>query len=119
VLESIINALLEEAQIPILVLDGLDECSEEQRALVLEALKRITDAVSDTRILLTSRREADLVDLMADWCDTQLAIDESGVNADIDIFVQKALATDRKLMALPAATRKEIADMFHKKSDGM
>ncbi|KAH7079932.1 hypothetical protein BKA63DRAFT_600355 [Paraphoma chrysanthemicola] len=119
VLEGLLQALLEEAPIPVLVFDALDECTEEQRGLVVEGLKRITYSVPNTRILLTSRRESDIVDLMADWCENQLAINESGVNADIDIFVQKALATDRKLMCLPTATKKEIADMFHEKSDGM
>jgi len=119
VLEELLIAFLEAADISYLVVDALDECSEEQREQIIEGFKRVTHAVPTTRLLMTSRREADIEDLMTPWCDTRLAIDEVGVNADIDVFVKNALATDKKLVRLPAATKREIEDTFHEKSDGM
>ena len=118
-LEDVLITLIQQATLSFLVADALDECSEEQREQIIEGFKRITQACPATRVLITSRREADIEDLMGSWCETQLALDEGCVNADIDIFVKTALATDRKLMRLPTTTKQEIKDMFHKKSDGM
>ncbi|KAF2831784.1 hypothetical protein CC86DRAFT_431710 [Ophiobolus disseminans] len=112
-------ALLEEAEVPYLVVDALDECLEEEQEQAIKGLQGITQAVPKTRILMASRREIEIEDLMASWCEAQLKVDEAGVNADIDTFVMHALATDKKLMRLPPATKKEIEEMFHEKSDGM
>jgi hypothetical protein len=119
VLEPILTALLEESKTAYVVVDALDECSEEQREHILEGFKRITQAVPKTRLLITSRKEADIEDLMASWCVAQLPIDEAGVNDDIDIYVKNALVTDKKLKNLPSETKKEIEDVFHQKSGGM
>jgi hypothetical protein len=119
VLEGILVALLEQANVVYLVVDALDECSENQRKQVIVGFKRVTQAVPKTRLLMTSRREADIEDHMASWCGTQLPINKAGVNRDIDMFVKNALATDKKLLRLSSATKKEIEDTFHEKADGM
>jgi hypothetical protein len=111
--------LLEQANVVYLVVDALDECSENQRKQVIVGFKRVTQAVPKTRLLMTSRREADIEDHMASWCGTQLPINKAGVNRDIDMFVKNALATDKKLLRLSSATKKEIEDTFHEKADGM
>ena len=118
-LEETLIATLKESHVSYLVVDALDECSEEQRDEVMQGFKRITHACPSTRILITSRKESDIEDLMHDWCGIQLAVDENCVNADIDIFVKDALATDKKLMRLSDSTKSEIQRVFHEKSDGM
>ncbi|CAN9388993.1 unnamed protein product [Alternaria alternata] len=119
VLEHILLALLEESRTSYLVVDALDECSEEQREKILEGFRRITQSLPEIRLLITSRKEADIEDLLSSWPVTRFAIDEESVNQDIDLYVKNALATDRKLVKLPSATKKEIEDEFRKKSDGM
>ncbi|KAH6619901.1 hypothetical protein C7974DRAFT_222932 [Boeremia exigua] len=118
-LEETLVALLKEANVSYLVADALDECSEEERDEVMQGFKRITQACPNARVLITSRKESDIEDLMQDWCNVQLALDESCVNADIDIFVKDALTSDKTLMRLPDATKEEIERVFHDKSDGM
>jgi hypothetical protein len=119
VLEPILVALLEESKTSYLLVDAIDECSEENRKQILEGFKRITQAVPKTRLLVTSRKEADIEDLVTSWCQNKFPINEAGVNEDIDIYVKNALATDTKLVKLTSATKKETEDVFHEKSDGM
>jgi len=118
-LEETLIATIKESTVSYLVADALDECSEEQRYEVMQGFKCITHACPSTRILITSRKESDIEDLVQDWCGAQLAVDENCVNADIDIFVKDALATDRKLMRLSDSTKSDIQRVFHEKSDGM
>lgn len=118
-LEETLVATLKELHVSYLVVDALDECPEEQRDEAMQGLKRITHACPSTRVFITSRRETDIEDAMHGWCGLQLAIDEGCVNADIDIFVKDALATDKKLKRLPVPVKEEIKKVFHEKSDGM
>ncbi|RYN73457.1 hypothetical protein AA0117_g7845 [Alternaria alternata] len=119
VLEHILLALLEESKISYLVVDALDECSEEEREGTLEGFKRVTQSLPEIRLLMTSRKEVDIENFLSSWPVTRLAIDEECVNEDIDLYVKNALGADRKLVKLPSATKKEIEDEFRKKSDGM
>jgi hypothetical protein len=118
-LEDTLIELLQVTNISYLIADALDECSEEQREQVIQGFKHITQACPGTRLLITSRREADIEILMESWCEHQFALDENCINADIDIFIKNALATDKKLIRLPAETKEEIERLFHEKSDGM
>ncbi|CAN9433148.1 unnamed protein product [Alternaria alternata] len=119
VLEHILLALLEESKTSYLVVDALDECLEEQREKTLAGFRRIAQCLPEIRLLITSRKEADIEDLLSSWAVTRFGIDEESVNQDIDLYVKNALATDRKLVKLQSATKKEIEDEFRKKSDGM
>jgi hypothetical protein len=118
-LENILMALLQDAQDIYVAIDALDECPQEQREEVVDGLQSVVQACPSTKLLITSRKEANIEELMDSWCIVQLALDESCVNADIDIYVHHALATDRKLRRLPDATKAEIERVFHAKSDGM
>ena len=118
-LEETFIAILKESTVSYLVLDALDECSEEQRDEIMQGFKRITHACPSSRVLITSRRKQDIEDLMQDWCELQLAVDADCVNADIDTFVKDALDTDKTLKSLPGSTKEEIRKVFHEKSDGM
>ncbi|KAJ4314926.1 hypothetical protein N0V94_006230 [Neodidymelliopsis sp. IMI 364377] len=118
-LEVVLTALLQEAKSSYIIIDALDECAEDEKEQVIEGLKSVTQACMGLRVLITSRREDDIYELMQSWCQTQLAIDEGCVNADIDIYVRNAIATDRKLMKLPLDTQNEIKKVFRQKSDGM
>jgi Asp-tRNA(Asn)/Glu-tRNA(Gln) amidotransferase C subunit len=118
-LEDVLSDLLKEADTPYLVVDALDECSEEEREQVLEGFKRITQAVPKTRLLMTSRREIDIEDLMTSWCKTWLRITEAAVNEDIEIFIKNALATNKKLVKLRSDTKKKIEEVFREKSEGI
>lgn len=118
-LEAILIALLQEADVVYLHVDALDECSEERREEVVQGLQNITQACTNMRLLITSRREGDIQDLLKDWCNDQIALDEGCINTDIDLFVMEAWATDMKLMRLPLSAKEDIKKSFHQKSDGM
>ena len=84
--------MLEESKTSYLVVDALDECSEEQREKTLEGFRRITQFLPKIRFLMTSRKEADIEDLLLSWPVTRLVIDEECVNKDIDLYVKNAWA---------------------------
>jgi len=86
VLENILVAFFEKARMVYLVIDALGECPERQREEVIVGFKRVTQVVPNIRLLITSRREADIEELIASWCQIQLPIDEAGVNRGIDVL---------------------------------
>lgn len=120
-LERMLIALLRQGDVSYLVMDALDECPEtdNQREEVMQGLERVAQGASNTRILVTSRKETDIEEFMQSWCEVRLALNEDNVNADIDVYVKNALANDRKLLRLPEGAKKEIEQVFHEKSDGM
>lgn len=124
-LEEILIALLRRSDTSYLIVDALDECPENDQKNVkcrdnaIQGLRRVVDQVGSVRLLITSRKETDIEESMQEWCDTHLALNEHCVNADIDIYVKNALATDKKLLRLPAESRDEIERVFHEKSGGM
>lgn len=111
-LEETLIATIKRSNFSYLVADALDECPEEQREEVMQGLKRISHACPSTRILITSRKESDIEDLMHDWCGMQLGVDENCVNADIDIFVKDALATDKKLSVCRTQRNQRFRECF-------
>ncbi|KAJ8123073.1 hypothetical protein O1611_g9683 [Lasiodiplodia mahajangana] len=117
-LEEVLIDLLRGSRTSYLIIDALDECPESgnQRERVMQGLERIAKKTTDTRLLVTSRKEIDILEFMQTWPVVQVAVDEESVNADIDIFVKNTLAADKKL---PIKTKEEIEHMFHEKSDGM
>lgn len=119
-LEECLLALLQRSENAYFVIDALDECPENdgQRQNAMKGFQRIAQQ-KGTRILMTSRRETDIEECVLSWCETRLPINEDSVNADIDIFVKNALATDKNLLRLSSETKKEIEVMFHVKSEGM
>lgn len=121
ILEEVFVALLKRTETAYIIVDGLDECpeSEDGREKVMEGLKWVAKRVTGLRVLITSRREPDIERFMQSWCDVRLALSEQNVNADIDVYVKRALATHRKLRLLPEKSKREIEDTFHKKAEGM
>lgn len=101
----------------LLALSGTPSVERAKACLVIS--RDNTEAFTNIRLLITSRREVDIEDLLKEWCKVQLALDEDSVNTDIDLFVKEYLATDKKLMRLPVSVKEEIEKTFHQKSDGM
>ncbi|GAW16521.1 hypothetical protein ANO14919_059510 [Xylariales sp. No.14919] len=118
VLEEVLIDLLRGSRTPYLIIDALDECPESgnQREQVMQGLEKIAKEGTDTRLLVTSRKDPDIEEFMQTLSVVQMAVDEESVNADIDIFVRNTLATDKKLSI---KIKEEIEQMFHEKSDGM
>ncbi|KAJ4296903.1 hypothetical protein N0V90_006951 [Kalmusia sp. IMI 367209] len=118
ILEDITRDLFKRVGLTYLIIDGLDECPEEQREEVMQGLKRIF-LLEKSRLLITSRNESDIADCMTAWCERNYYINEECVNADIDTYIKNALATDKRLACLSVTTKEEIQDVFHQKSEGM
>jgi hypothetical protein len=119
--EELLSLLLEEVsrtKMTYLIIDALDECSEDERELFFgEFLQK--PLVENLAVLLTSRKEPDIERCMKEVdCET-LCIQNSLVDADVRTHVTNAIARDSRLQKWKAALRQEILDSIVNGAHGM
>ncbi|KAH8672104.1 ankyrin repeat-containing domain protein [Tricladium varicosporioides] len=107
-----------------LVIDALDECKQndedEQRLLVLEALRDIRASATGTlNIFVASRPEADIAREMADLCNISLDIQAALVDEDIRLHVRSCLEKDVRLKRWPKNVKEEIEEKLTTEANGM
>lgn len=105
-----------------LILDALDECLERHELLdSIGELALWNDA--NVHILITSRREKDIEELMEPLCgdNSTVPIQSMLVNADIRAYIHGRLQTDRTLKRWRdrPEIRSEIENKLMDKADGM
>ena len=105
-----------------IILDALDECSDIQELLVcVEQIKAWQ--LSGLHMLLTSRSIKVIKDALTPMTDakSRICIQSAAVDADIEIYVQHRLRTDKKLERWRGhvQAQKEINDTLKSKADGM
>lgn len=106
-LENIYSAYARRQRINYVVIDALDELPRGfSREQVMDGLHRCLRLAPNTKVLLTSRPEADIQDRMAECQATSWVIDENLVNADIKRFLERRLQKDRQLSQLPCEMKK-------------
>ena len=123
-LTSLLRQLLETMPSTFIVVDALDECSEDdensERTGVLEALKEIKSSTKGTfNIFVASRPEADIKLEMDEMCDIDLKIQAASVDEDIRLHVCSCLEKDKKLRRWPKDVKKEIEDRLTSDANGM
>ncbi|KAH0550901.1 hypothetical protein GP486_007735, partial [Trichoglossum hirsutum] len=104
-----------------LIIDALDECSQQEE--VLEVLSDIYNQCSeDVNILATSRKEHD-IELRLDGPDglatSSIDIQHTVVDADIRIHVKACLVKDVKLKKWPLEVKEEMEDALVGGAHGM
>lgn len=105
-----------------IILDALDECTDRS-----ELLADIDNLVGweniDLHLLVTSRREQDIEESLASLIGDQasVCIDSAVISADIRVYVQFRLRTDRALKRWQKNLElsQEIKDTIVEKADGM
>jgi hypothetical protein len=121
-LDSMVRSLLQRAvhgpYSKYIVIDALDECTDREALLdfiyLIESSK-----IPDLHMLISSRREMDIEDVLATVADYIVKFQSALVDKDIGNYVKDRLATDRKLKRWPVSVRDEIAGTMQKKADGM
>ncbi|KAH7420282.1 ankyrin repeat-containing domain protein [Cadophora sp. MPI-SDFR-AT-0126] len=106
------------------IIDALDECKqedgEEERVLVLEALREIKTSTSAAlNIFVASRPEADITREMEALCDINLDVQSALVDEDIRCHIRSCLGTDARLKRWPDSVKKEIEDKLTNDANGM
>lgn len=100
-----------------ILLDALDECLEQDR--LLECICTIESTCKNVNIFISSRREYNITEALIDRVTYDIDMKTAAVDADIEIFVQNSLSTDKALGKWPSDIRAEIKDELCRRSGGM
>ena len=116
------RAIIETSGQTYLLIDALDECPAEnkQRAMLIAMLDDIHQwRLHNLHILVTSRKEPDLSDLDRMVTFPAIDIQESLVDSDIRLHVQRQLQNDPTLSRWPLATKADIEIHITQGAHGM
>lgn len=92
---EIIIDVTEHRPLTVIVIDALDECDEEKRYSLLEALKEILRRAEGlVKVFLSSRDDQDIVDQLVNG--SNIEIETCRNQIDINRFVQHEVVTRRK-----------------------
>lgn len=120
-LEKILLASIKSCNKVFLVMDALDECSEENdvRQNVLGRIEKLTQDASNLKVFASSRELSVVRDSMEALGSEPLRIATSAVDADIQVYVSNQLSRDRGFRKFGSATRHLIETTIVKNADGM
>jgi len=87
--DQVLEDLLDSQQSTYIILDGLDECSEQQRSGILDIVTKIISGCTAVRIMVSSRRVSDIEVSVGEIA--QIIEIEDGSREDIKKFVKLKL----------------------------
>ena len=98
-----------------MVLDALDECEnrEDLFKILAEFLR-----IPEVNLLLTSRKERDITDVLQTSVELQIHIESQLVDADVEVHVQRCLETDNRLKKWPNSVKEEMNEALIKGAHG-
>ncbi len=106
-----------------LIIDALDECPNNsgEREELCSALAKMKEwSASNLHILVTGRREADLIEPLDPLCTTDpIYIQGAAVQSDIRKFVRSQLTQNKRLRTWSAETQDEIEQTLVEGANGM
>ena len=109
-----------------IIIDGLDECPtttgmpspRENVFLLVEELVGLHNP--SLRICITSRPEADILDVLQPLAFLSISLhEENGQAQDIADYVKSVIDKDRKMRRWNPADKQLVVDLLKKKADGM
>ena len=118
--EDIVSALvsvLQGRRKVYILLDALDECLEQDR--LLKCICTIESTCKNVSVFVSSRREYNITEALVDRVTYDIDMKTAAVDADIELFVQNFLSTDKALGKWPSGIRAEIKDELCRRSGGM
>ncbi|KAK3643757.1 hypothetical protein LTR56_010063 [Elasticomyces elasticus] len=121
VLVEILMIMRSESKNVYIVVDGLDESPDtlDHRVAVFEGLSRIRESCSDLRLIITSRRYADIERFMVSWESASIELTAALVNEDIKAFVRHQLVSSVAFRHLEDASKTLIISKLGESPDGM
>lgn len=106
-----------------IVIDGLDECSEEKRLPILDFIvEASSDQSSNIKVFLSSRKEPDIRSRLKSLNVPAIELETGKVTPDIQNFVRHEamkLRSESKLLVRDEALFAEIIQRLVEMSDGM
>jgi tetratricopeptide (TPR) repeat protein len=99
----------------IIIIDALDECDAESlsRGFLIEKFIQLSDSVTGTKVILTSRQEEPFVE-MIEQC-TSLEMSKDDVSNDIEAVIRKSIESIPKLESL----KDKVISALVANADGM
>ncbi|KAH8828872.1 hypothetical protein DL96DRAFT_1814185 [Flagelloscypha sp. PMI_526] len=119
-LHNAVHALVTTATYPVyIIIDALDELPVSQRKYLLETLlKRFSPSAHGIYVMVTSRDEVDIHEILASKVSLDFAIAQEMVKHDIRVFVQHELSAP-KWQAWPQEDVQFMQDTLIEKAGGM
>jgi hypothetical protein len=118
-----LRSVLERAGQTFFIIDALDECRsyDGERMQLFTVLKDLSVwALPNLHILITSRREQDIVEALAPLVTLPpIGIQSKQVDADIGLHVRTQLENDPKLKKWSSEIKEEIEKALVEGADGM
>ena len=109
-------SLLKTSSRTYIMIDALDECCERDE--MVDLLKHLILSSDSMNLLITSRKEQDIIMNLQCHIDIVICIQSAKVNADVDLYIRKCLDTDTKLKrCLPV--REEVIKALVEGVNGM
>jgi hypothetical protein len=117
---QLVNALLsisQQRESTYIILDALDESRSLKE--LLQTLQTIMGSGSKVNLLMTSRPEYEINDMLKGSIDVGMAIEDERVNTDINTHVQQCLQNDPKLGRWSDDLKSTIATSLTAGAQGM
>lgn len=116
-LQQTIMCLSKKHRVIILV-DAVDECQDRHK--ILEVFRRLQSLDSGSpSILITSRVESDISDMLQDFSRLDLTKCRSQMENDIRAYVNYRLSKESNFKKLSSSTRAELQSALHEGCHGM
>ena len=115
-IDTVLSLVATSGRCTYVVLDALDECCEWEE--LLDAIGQIL-VERDVKLLMTSRKEQELVDGLKDVIEITINLNGCGVDGDISLHVQKRLESDKRLRKWPHGIKQEIYTALIQGAQGM
>lgn len=120
VLVDILALLLSSSRKTYLVVDALDECSEQERDSFLTSHEEIISAASGNyNIFITSRPETGIQRKMDKLHPMRIIVQPEVVDVDIRAHIRACLAKDDRLKKWSQTIKTEIEDRLTNEANGM
>ncbi|KAF9071941.1 hypothetical protein BDP27DRAFT_1418517 [Rhodocollybia butyracea] len=116
VVDWIIDHLSSRDEQQYVVIDALDECEDFEP--LIHCLLRLA-SIPKVSLLLSSRQERDIYELLCDHSIISLGDEGMSVLADIIIHIDHELKDRRQLSRFPSSVKADIALALMEKADGM
>ncbi|MCJ1387629.1 hypothetical protein MMC18_000472 [Xylographa bjoerkii] len=117
-LMSTLKQMLGDFREIFVIIDALDECKRwEELTDIVESI--VGWKIEKLHLLVTSRRERELMDAFDPLVSHQIAIEDETVDVDIQTYVRHKLANDTKLGKWPAELKMEIESTLTNGAHGM
>lgn len=100
-----------------LLIDAVDECDDRGR--LLRFMSDLRETCGHINILITSRKEADIAQLLSSFSNVSMEDHVKDVDEDISLYIQTKLETDERIQWLKEPVKAEILRTLNYRSAGM